>query len=184
MAVSNISIANLALTMLSTQRISSFSENTENARKVNAIFDMTRDASLAEHNWNFARAEATLALLSETTDTDWGYIFQLPVNCLRVISLVGDYPFAIFENKLYTNLDSAVIEYQKKLTDPTLFSAGFVRALATRLAADLAFGITQNATLAQSMEAKANQAIKEAKWNDAQEGEGTQVKSGDLLEYR
>jgi hypothetical protein len=65
-----------------------------------------------------------------------------------------------------------------------LFSAGFVRALATRLAADLAFGITQNATLTQAMEAKATQAIKEAKWNDAQEGDGTQVKSGDLLEYR
>ena len=184
MAVSNISICNLALTMLSTQRISSLSENTENARKLSAIYDMTRDALLSLHNWNFARAEKALALVSGETDTGWSFIYQLPVDCLRVISIVGDYKFRVFSNKLYTNADSPVIEYQRRITDPTLFSAGFVKALASRLAADLAFGITQNATLTQAMEEKAALDLREAKWNDAQEGEGTNIIDGSLLEYR
>lgn len=185
MSISNISIANLALTMLSTARIASLTEDSENARKVNTIFEMTRDSMLGEHNWNFARGEATLALTTITPATgDWTNVFQLPTDCLRVIRMDGDYDFRIYEDKLYTNVSDCVIEYQKKITDPTLLSLMFVRAFALRIAADLAFGITQNATLAEGMEKKAIQALKEAKWADAQEGLGTQVRSGSLLDSR
>lgn len=185
MSVSNISIANLALTFLSTARIASLTEDSENARKVNAIFEMTRDSMLGEHNWNFARGEASLALTTITPTTgDWTNVFQLPTDCLRVIRMEYDKEFRIYEDKLYTNVDECVIEYQKKITDPTIFSVMFVRAFALRIAADLAFGITQNASLAEGMEKKADRALKEAKWADAQEGKGTLVRSGSLLQSR
>lgn len=185
MSVSNVSIANLALTFLSTARIASLTEDSENARKMNTIFAMTRDSMLGDHNWNFARGEATLALTEITPATgDWINVFQLPNDCLRVLRTAGDYEFRIYEDKLYTNVSDCVIEYQKKITDPTIFTLMFVRAFAMRLAADLAFGITQNATLAEGMEKKAVQALKEAKWSDAQEGLGTRVRSGSLLESR
>jgi len=168
-----VGICNLALTMLSTSRIASLTEDTENARKCNAVYDLTRDSLLTDSYWNFALAESTLALVDDTpTIEDWAYIFQLPVNCLLVVHNDGDYPYAILGRKLYSNNSTCKIRYIKQVTDASSFSKGFMRAFAARLAADLCYGITQNASLTQGMEAKAVQAMKEAKWTDSQEGIG------------
>ncbi|MEA2037952.1 MAG: hypothetical protein U9O94_10685 [Nanoarchaeota archaeon] len=168
-----VGINNLALTMLSTSRISSLTEDSENARKCNAIYEMTRDNLLSQHYWNFALKEASLASTGDTpTVEDWSYIYQLPTDCITIVYQYDDYPYAVIGDKLYSNDSTAVIRYVAKTTNPVLFSKGFVIALATRLAADLAYGITQNATLSKAMEAKAQIALKEAKWTDAQQGQG------------
>ena len=180
---SNVEIANRALTLLSADRIQALNDTSEQARKINAIFDSTRDALLSEHNWNFALKERQLSLLSETPVLDaWDFEYQLPSDCLRVVNIEGDYEFAIYSNKLYTNTDDARITYVSRETDPNRFSAGFAKALASRLAADLAFGITQNATMAQNMDAVAVRVLKEAKWSDAQEGKGIKVIRGSIVD--
>jgi hypothetical protein len=182
MSTSNVSIANRALTLLSANRILGFDEASEEARKMNAIFEDTRDALLSEHNWNFAIAERTLALLSDAPLlNEYVYAYQLPSDCLRVIRMVDDEEFKREGNKLYTNSNDPRIEYIKRETDPTKFSKGFVKAFASRLAADLCFGITQNATFATNMDAVATRDLKEAKWSDAQEGQGTNVIQGEFI---
>jgi hypothetical protein len=181
--ISNVSICNRAFTLLSVDRITALNDTSEQARKINAIFDDTRDAMLEEHNWNFAIKERTLSLLSETPVMDaWSLVYQLPSDCIRVIRLEGDYAYAIYGRKLYTNSDDPRIEYLSKETDPTKFSKGFVKALASRLAADLAFGMTQNATMAQQMDAVAVRDLKEAKWSDSQEGQGITIIRGSMVE--
>ena len=183
MAISNISIANRALTILATDRIQDMPGTTEQGRKINAIFEDTRDAMLEEHNWNFAMKERELSLLSETPIMDaWSLIYQLPSDCLRVVKLEGDYPFAVYGNKLYTNSDDPRIKYVSREEDPTKFSSGFIKAFASRLAADLAFGITQNATLAANLDAVAIRDLKEAKWSDGKEGQGIEVIRGSMVD--
>jgi hypothetical protein len=185
MAVSNISIANRALTLLGAERITAFDEESEQARKINAIFESTRDALLSEHNWNFARKERALSLLSdEPLMDDYTYAYQIPSDCIRVLRWESYFEFAIYGDRLYSNSTTANIEYISKITDPTKFSAGFVKAFAARLAADLAFPITQNATLAKNAEEIAMRDLKEAKWSDAQEGKGTVVINGTFLDER
>lgn len=187
MAVDSVSISNRALTLLGAARISDLSEDSENARKVSAIYDDTLNAMLSEHNWNFAREERQLSLLDADSypvlDT-YASAFQLPSNCLRVIRMQDDVSFAIFSDRLYTNSDEAKIEYIKEETDASKYSPGFVKALASRIAADLAFSITQNATLAKGMEARAERDLKEAKWSDSQEGEGTHIVDGSFITQR
>jgi hypothetical protein len=176
MATSNTEIQNRALTLLSVDRIQVDNQTSDQARKMNAVYDSTRDALLSEHNWNFAMKERQLSLLSdEPIKEDWDFVYQLPSDCLRVLNIEGDYEFAIYSNKLYTNTDDARILYVSRETDPNKFSAGFVKALASRLAADLAFGFTQNASLAERAEAKAEKDLREAKWSDGQEGKGMKV---------
>ena len=185
MAISNIAIANRALTLLAVDRILAFDENSEQARKMNAIFETTRDALLSEHNWNFARKERLLSLLSdEPLLDDYAYAYQIPSDCLRVLRLQTYFTFAIYGNKVYTNSNDPRIEYIAQITDPTKFSAGFVKAFAARLAADLAYPITQNATLAKNAEEIAMRDLKEAKWSDGQEGKGTHVINGTFLDER
>jgi hypothetical protein len=182
MSISNVTIANKALTLLSADRIQALNDSSEQARKINAIFDDERDSMLEEHNWNFAIKERTLSLLSETPIMDaWSLIYQLPSDCIRVITIENDYPFAIYGNRLYTNSDDPRIKYVSRETDPTKFSNGFIKALASRLAASLAFGITQNATLASNMDAVAQRDLKEAKFSDAQSGEGIEIIRGDMF---
>lgn len=186
MAVSNVSICNIALTYLSTSRIESLTEDSESARKCNAIYEDERDSLLYEHNWNFARAEAQLATIDDdpVLSDKWTKIHQLPVDCLRVIRQQDDYDFMVYEDKFYSNVTIPKIEYIKKVTDPTLFSQGFTKALAARLAAILAYGITQNATLSQAAEARAENIVNRAKQDDAQEGVGIYVQGGHLLDSR
>jgi hypothetical protein len=173
----------MALTMLSADRIQEMPGTTEQGRKIYAIFDETRDSMIEENNWNFALKERQLALLAETpVMDDWSKIYQLPSDCIRVLRLEGDYPFAIYGNRMYTNSEDARIKYVSRETDPTKFSKGFVKAFASRLAATIAFGITQNATFAANMDAVAIRDLKEAKWSDGQEGQGVTVIRGDMYE--
>jgi hypothetical protein len=186
MSVSNVSIANRALTYLAATRITDLEQDSEVARKVNAIYEDTRDALLSEHPWNFAKKQRALSLLDETPTVEtWAYVFQLPSDCLRVLSTENDEPFEIFTGKkLYCNASAISITYIARITDPVQFSPGFVNAFSMRLGADLAFSITQNATLASGAEKKAEMALKEAKWSDAQEGQGISTVSGTFIQAR
>lgn len=184
--ISDVSICNLGLTMLSTARINSLTEDSENARKCNAVYEMLRDSLLSEHNWNFAISERILAAVDDTpTLTDnWTEVHAVPSDCLRIIRMEYDYPFKREGNYIFSNVSSPKIEYVKRVTDPTRFSSGFIKALAAQIASALAFGITQNATLHETMLKIASQTLREAKWSDAQEGMGTTIQSGSLLEER
>lgn len=185
MAISNVAIANIALTMLSANRITSLTQDDESARRVNAIYEFERDALLYEHNWNFARKEVELSLLDEESVTgDWSYIYQLPTDCIRVIRMVYDNEFAIFDKKLHSNSDLAKIEYIYRVVDEEKFSAGFVKAFASRLAMELSYGITNSATVANMMKERYVVALNEAKWSDSQEGSGTRVITGSFIENR
>lgn len=185
MAVDDVSIANRALTLLSADRIGSFTENSESARKVAAIYEDTRDALLEDHNWNFARTERTLSLLSDYPILDtYASAYQLPSDCIRVLRMQDDEPFDRFSDRLYTNSDSASIEYIARITDPTKFTPGFVRAFAAVLAADLCYGITQNATMTATAIKRAEDAVKLAKLNDGQEGTGAKIIKGDFITAR
>src|SRR5690348_7455685 len=54
MAVSDVSIANLALQKLGAKRISSLSQDHPNARSMNAAYERTRNAELRRYDWSFA----------------------------------------------------------------------------------------------------------------------------------
>ncbi len=184
--VSEVSICNLGLTYLSSARIESLTEDSEPARKCNAIYEYERDGLTEEHNWNFAKTELSLALLDDApTLTDkWLYRFQLPTDCLRVIRVQGDYPYAVYGDKLFYNAETVKIEYIKQVTDVTLFTKMYVKALAARIAAALAYGITQNASMADVAEKRMIRIVKAAKQDDGQEGVGTYLQSGSLLDNR
>lgn len=74
---SSVGIANIALSKIGAQRIVSFSENTENARLLNAIYGTIRDEVLRVHPWNFAIKRTAPALCWSQPDawaTDTAYV--------------------------------------------------------------------------------------------------------------
>lgn len=184
LGMTDVSIANLALNILSAQPITSFTEGSETANRVNAVYELVRDNLQSEHNWNFSRKQARLAKVDETPKMDWAYSYAVPSDCIRMLRCEGDYKFAIYGNRLYSNVDGLNVEYYSKVVDASRFSAGFSHALAYRLAELLCYGITQNAAFAQLMVAKAKSATEEAKWTDGQEGSGTFPIDGTFITAR
>lgn len=182
MAASPVEIANIALTMLSTNRITDFNQNSESARRVNAVYDTVRDFMFDSHNWNFARRQANLSLLDKTPVLDWTYAFQVPPDCVRVLRMSNDAKYARYGDELYTDQDTAKIEYITNAE--TMFSPSFTLAFAAQLALILSYGITQSSTQTQITAATAEQLMKEAKWADAQDGQGIEPLHGSFIDER
>ena len=86
MAYSNVEICNIALTALGANNIMDLTENTEEARKCNVLFENLRDEMLEAHLWNFAiKRTGDLALSSTSPLWEFNNKFQLPTDCLRVL---------------------------------------------------------------------------------------------------
>ena len=172
MSISNVKIVNMALNKIGARRIMTLDEDNEAARRANEIYEDTRDILLTKHPWNFATKRAALALVSgETPAYEFDNVFALPSDYLRVEKSEDDDTIYKIEGKrLLTNEDTINIKYIARITDPSKFSHGFVNALIYRLAADLAYAITNNVGLQKNMEDLAAFNLKVAKSEDAQEG--------------
>jgi hypothetical protein len=160
---SQVDIANRALTKLGESRITSLEDNTNNARVINSMFTIVRDAELRAHLWRFAIARASLPALSEAPAWGYAYQYQLPSDCLRLIGLdayvalgMGDYItrtdslYALEGNKVLTDLNAPLnIRYVKIEEDTNQYTSDFAEAFACRLAAECAETLTNSTSKRQ-----------------------------------
>lgn len=150
---SQVAICNLALTSLGADRITALSDNNENARRLTAIYDYCLEDVLRAHPWNFAITRELLAKLTSTPTYGYDYEYQLPSACLRVIevtdgtNIITDYK--IEGRKILTDYDPIYIKYIADVGDPNQYTSQFVFLLASRLAAELAYPITNNKSTAE-----------------------------------
>jgi len=186
---SDVDIVNLALTTLGVQRIISLGDNVREAREMNAVYLLERDAELMAHNWKFALKRASLPALADAPL--WGFNFQyaLPPDFSRLLvgvdqatetlpgtakilvyrtRSVPDY--ALEDGKILTDIGAPLqIIYQRtgNSLDTARFHPQFVIALACRLAARCCEALTQNAQKRQLAQIEYKQAIAEAVRADA-----------------
>ncbi len=174
-----VDICNLAMTVLGADRITSISDNNENARRLSAIYDECLKDVLRAHPWNFAITRVALAVLVSTPVFGFDYEYQLPSDCLRVIEVTdGTSPIVDFKvegRKLLLNYDSVYIKYIAYITDTTQFTSQFVFVLASRLAAELAYAITNNKATAELMTQVYMDRLQKCKETDAQESDSVNV---------
>jgi hypothetical protein len=181
---SPVSISNLALTYLAADRITALSDNSENARRITAIYDACLEDVLRAHPWNFAIQRQQLALLATTPAFGYQYEFQIPGDSLRVIevsdgtNLITD--FKVEGRKILSDQDSISIKYIGNITDPNQYTSQFIFVFASRLAAELAYAITNNKATAELAAAIYKEKLQTAKETDAQESDSTNIIDEDL----
>lgn len=83
MAISDVDIANLALTKLGAQPISSFEDNNTRSAIFNRSYAMLRD-KIQRSRWNFNRAYVSLPALVDSPPFEYQYAYQLPDDYLRL----------------------------------------------------------------------------------------------------
>ena len=180
---SNVSICNLALTMLRADRITALTDNTENARRLTAIYDSCLEDVLRAHPWNFAIKRSQLARLASTPIFGYEYEFQLPGDCLRPLeindgtALITDYK--IEGRKVLCSYDTAYMKYITNVTDPNQYTSQFRFVLSTRLAAELVGAITGKVETIKPMFDLYYLRLQTAKETDAQESDSTNVIGAD-----
>ncbi len=153
--LSEVKICNLALNKLGAARISTRDEASAEAQACDSIYDEVRDDVLADHIWNFAQKRAALGLLDETpefTDDGVNLVYQAPTDMIKlnfvniesaIVKLEGD--------KILSDTAGLELKYTRRVTDVQKFFPKFVEALATRLAAELAFTLTASRSLSSDL---------------------------------
>jgi hypothetical protein len=183
-------VINRALVKIGANTIVSPGEESEQARKAALVFKTLAQGELRRQAWSFAKKRATLAPLADVPGgTDYGEGYNLPADCLRLISLNGNWVFssiretneggpplyAIEGRVLLTGVNrrsvgnsSAAVVYVSDVSETiSIWDANFVEAFACRLAAELVQSITKNMTLKQSLKQDYLEALKEAKRTNA-----------------
>lgn len=182
---SDVEVCNLALVELGDYTISSLTEDTEVARKCNALFSHLRKKAIRRHPWNFASAQATLAQLVETPDFGLLYAYQLPSDCMRVLGMEKSYmKYKIRGRKLYTDEATCKILYLKDIPDTTQWDPAFVVAFSKYLGSELAWSLTNSRTLKADLRAEYLDEAREATGVDAQEETPDELEADDWINSR
>jgi len=187
-----VSICSNALRRLGDSPITSLSDDTERARLCNALYEPARDSLLRSHAFNFSITRASLAKSATTPAFEFANQFILPTDpfCLRVLKMeFDDFKFKV-ENLagegrvLLTDEGTANILYIAKITDTTLFDAIFVDTLTAKLAAELAYPVTNSTSLQTQMERLYKLKLTEARSIDSTEGFTDDIISDTFTDFR
>ena len=182
-----VEIASNALRLLGDDPITSFSEDTERARLVNAIYEEMRDEVTRAAVWNCCKSRQVLASLSETPAFGWAYYHQLPADCLRVVDVLsGDtrIDHTIEGRRLMTDVSSVNLIFLQRVTDPNEFDVLFISAYTARIAAELALPISGSNTVATAMWTAYDKKITEARTIDSQEGTPANLDAQSIMDAR
>ena len=168
---SKVAIANMALTGLGADRIISLTEDSVNAKHVNAVFDLLRDEVQRNHPWNFNQERREFAKLAATPAFGFSSFFQIPGDVLRILSPeTKDIKFQVEKDRIATDEDEFKCLCLVRITDTTQWSTDFVTAFSARLEAELAFPITNSRSLGADKFKVYLDKIKLARGTDTQEG--------------
>lgn len=183
-------VINRALVKIGANTIASPDDESEQARKAALVFKTVAQGELRRQAWSFAKKRATLAPLADTTlgGQEFSTGYNLPADCLRLVSLNGNWVFSpireagagpapefAIEGRVLLSGQArrggegaAYIVYVRDASDDiAVWDATFVEAFACRLAGELTQSITKNMTLKQSLKQDYAEALKEAKRTNA-----------------
>lgn len=184
---SKVEIINMALRGLGAVSIASVTEDTENARRMNGVYDQYLEAMLRIHPWSFAKKESALSLVVGTpTLTEYTYIYSLPADFLKLTKTDAEptYSHKIKGRNLYSNATNLKIEYIYLCTDTTIFDSAFVDAFAARLAAEMAYAITRDKEVTKIKWEEFNMKLRTARSMNAQEITPDTAQADDWLNAR
>ncbi len=198
MATSDAAVCNIALKRMGVALIVNLQDGSDQASVLNAVYENTRDRLLRELEWNFAQFRVSLAPdPTKTPVFGYNYAYPLPTlpYCLKVnetdpadaiydIENTIDATGKITGRVLVTDEGSLSIRYTGQVTDPQQWDASFVEALASDLAAQTAYTLTESEAKAKDMAQWAERALQRAQTVNSQEGSTRQADINALVDVR
>ena len=123
MGVSSLTeIYNSALLKCGSEPILNISDDSTRARLIQGCATRIRQDLLRAHPWNFAKKTVELAPTVTEPLFDWAYEFNLPSDCMRVLSIYDpsyDQPWEVMGTQIYANITPLQIKYVRDVTVST-----------------------------------------------------------------
>jgi len=187
-----VEIVNSALNLLGASTITALSDDSKNARICNQRYEPIRNRIFRSHAWNCLQKRVELAQDTVAPVVEYAYAYTLPADCLRVLklhtgaldSIEADIAYNIEGRKLLTDEGTVYILYIALVTDPNEYDTFLQEAIASQLAADICYAITNNATLAKYYQEQSDERLREARFIDATENSVTVLESNEFTNSR
>lgn len=144
--MSQVSIANRALAYIGANKITSLSEGTQEANAISNVYGDSLRSILSEAPWVFALKRSLLNKVQ--TNPAWGHdnYFAVPADMVRIFGTMTENEWRQEGKYILSDTDQFGIIYTYKETDDAVYSPSFVDAFAVRLAADVAFDLTNSSS--------------------------------------
>jgi len=187
MAASAVQIASNALLMLGAEPINDFDDESDRATLASNLWDQVQDAVLRMHPWNCAVKRVQLAPDASSPAFDYAYQFTLPGDLLRVLAVgeEGDTPRYKVEGRKILADDAALnLRYIYRNTNIPHWDSLLVHATTAAMAEAMAYPLTKSNTTQQSMAAKLDFWMRQARTVDALEEPTDDVGDFPLLNVR
>lgn len=164
LGIGKVDICNMALGYAGGGSISAIDEATEEGRLCRVWYDVSRQETLQQADWTFARMKQTLASHADDPPNSWAYRYIVPADCVAVRRIIkpsttddsDEIPYEILLDDagdvmtICTDMDEAVALYTKNQESTALFSPMFVTALSTVLAGKLIVALSDDIEKAQN----------------------------------
>lgn len=154
---SQLEIANWALTLIGEKRLSSLSDDNQNAEIISELWNNVRDSLLTSSAWSFAIERTSLPADSDVPAWGYSYQFTLPDYVVRVLQVSEEYSgldlssfrngdtnlYRIEKRKILANMTAPIyVRWITNNVDVGLWHVAFAKLMA----ADLAFFLNPRAT--------------------------------------
>ena len=151
MSISKTEIINKALTQVGAAPVTNIDDDTNNARIISRVYEISLRSILSECKWNFATKRALLSVVVDTLDWyDDGetFIYQKPTDVVRIFGTNDD--DAVWREEgdyIISDTDGLGLRYVRYLDDPTKYPSAFIQAFVDKLCSDIAYMIVNSSTL-------------------------------------
>lgn len=179
----------MALGELPSSRVQTVDEVSLEAEEASASYDNALQLLLEDHDYDFAILRQALAAVVNDRPGEWRHAYALPGDMARLSHIlpfglgeVSGYagyswygrmrggergvPHRVSGDRLYCNVDGAILEYVSRTPSEDRFSAMFARALALELASRIVMPIKKDSKRQGELLRLAETARERAKAND------------------
>jgi len=154
MAISKTDLVNKALTLVGGAPIVNLAtDNTNNSRIANRVYELSLRSLLSECKWNFATKRSLLSLVSTGGTLAWydsgeTYLYTKPSDMIKVFEAsVEGATYREEGDYIVSDTSSLGLRYVYYLDDPTKYSAQFMDAFTDKLCSDMAYMIVNSSSL-------------------------------------
>ena len=187
-----VNMCNSALNLLGASTIAALTDDTKNARLCNQRYEPVRNRVFRSHAWNCLHKRVQLAQNSTAPIVEYDHAYALPSDCLRVLkihngstdSIASALDYKLEGRNIVTDIDTVFLIYIALDTDPNNYDTYLRESISHQLAADLAYAITNNATLANQYMTRADERLREARFIDATENSLGTIEASEFTNAR
>lgn len=194
MSISKTALCNKALTLVGANPIVNITEDTNNARIINRVYEISLRSILSETKWNFATRRKLLTLSADSLEwyhTGEAYVYSRPNEVIRIFGTNDDDATWREEGDyIISDTQGLGISYVMYLDDPNKYPSSFIDAFIDKLCSDIAYMIVNSATLgdtfikkyetislakatSENAQVGVQQFVKDDAWERAKNSDGT-----------